>query len=94
MNRGANILAEILGYGASSDGYHLVQPEKDGAGASRAIRWSLENAGLEPEQIDYINAHGTSTPLNDTSETLAIKKALGAQAYKIPISSTKSMIGP
>ncbi len=93
LNRGANILAEILGYGASSDGYHLVQPEKDGAGASRAIRWSLENAGLEPEQIDYINAHGTSTPLNDTSETLAIKKALGAQAYKIPISSTKSMIG-
>jgi 3-oxoacyl-[acyl-carrier-protein] synthase II len=93
LNRGANILAEILGYSASSDGYHLVQPEKDGAGASRAIKWSLKDAGLEPTQIDYINAHGTSTPLNDTSETLAIKKALGAQAYKIPISSTKSMIG-
>ncbi len=93
LSRGADILAEVLGYGASSDAYHLVQPEEDGSGAARAIRWSLENAGLRPEDIDYINAHGTSTPLNDKSETLAIKRAFGEQAYKVPISSTKSMIG-
>lgn len=93
LGRGANILAEVLGYGASSDAFHLVQPDEDGSGAARAIRWSLENAGLTPTDIDYINAHGTSTPLNDRSETLAIKKAFGEQAYKVPVSSTKSMIG-
>ena len=93
LSRGADILAEVLGYGASSDAYHLVQPEQDGSGAARAIRWALSDAGLDPEDIDYINAHGTSTPLNDESETLAIKKVFKEQAYKVPISSTKSMIG-
>ena len=93
LSRGANVLAEVMGYGASSDAYHLVQPEEDGSGAARAIRWTLEDAGLGPEDVDYVNAHGTSTPLNDQSETLAIKKAFGEQAYRVPISSTKSMIG-
>jgi 3-oxoacyl-[acyl-carrier-protein] synthase II len=93
VNRGATILAEIVGYGVTSDAYHPVQPDENGDGASRAIRKALTNAAITPEQIDYINAHGTSTPLNDAAETLAIKKALGESAYKIPISSTKSMIG-
>ena len=93
VNRGATILAEIDGYGVTSDAYHPVQPDENGDGASRAIRKALTNAAITPEQIDYINAHGTSTPLNDAAETLAIKKALGESAYKIPISSTKSMIG-
>jgi 3-oxoacyl-[acyl-carrier-protein] synthase II len=93
VGRGATILAEIVGYGVTSDAYHPVQPDENGDGASRAIRKALTNAGITPDQIDYINAHGTSTPLNDAAETLAIKKALGESAYKIPISSTKSMIG-
>ena len=93
VNRGANILAEVVGYGVSSDAFHAVQPDKDGSGAARAIRWALEDAGLQPQDISYINAHGTSTPINDRVETLAIKKAFGDQAYKVPISSTKSMIG-
>ena len=93
IDRGAHILAELVGYGASSDAYHLVQPDEDGAGAARAVRWALEDAGLGPDEIDYINAHGTSTPLNDLSETMAIKRALGEWAYRVPISSTKSMIG-
>ena len=82
-----------MGYGVSSDAFHAVQPDEDGAGAARAIQWALEDAGLVASDIDYINAHGTSTPLNDHVETLAIKKALGDHAYKVPISSTKSMIG-
>jgi 3-oxoacyl-[acyl-carrier-protein] synthase II len=93
LNRGANILAEVVGYGVSSDAFHAVHPDEDGSGAARAIRWSLEDAALGPDEIDYINAHGTSTPVNDTIETLAIKKAFGEQAYKVPVSSTKSMIG-
>ena len=93
LSRGADILAEVLGYGASSDAYHLVQPEEGGWGAARAVRWALRDANLNPEDIDYINAHGTSTPLNDESETLAIKKVFKERAYKVPISSTKSMIG-
>jgi 3-oxoacyl-[acyl-carrier-protein] synthase II len=93
INRGANIVAEVAGYGVSSDAFHAVQPDEDGSGAARAIRWALEDAGLQPQDISYINAHGTSTPLNDKVETLAIKKAFGDQAYKVPISSTKSMIG-
>ena len=93
LERGAKILAEVVGYGVSSDAYHAVQPAGDGAGASRAIRWALENAEISPSQVDYINAHGTSTPLNDTTETLAIKRVFGDLAYKVPISSTKSMIG-
>ena len=92
-NRGANILAEIVGYAVSSDAFHAVQPDEDGSGAARAMKWAIENAGLGHNDIDYINAHGTSTPMNDLVETLAIKKTFGEQAYKVPISSTKSMIG-
>jgi len=77
----------------SSDAFHAVQPEEDGSGAARAIRWALEDADLQPQDISYINAHGTSTPINDRVETLAIKKAFGEYAYKVPISSSKSMIG-
>ena len=93
IRRDAPIIAEVLGYGASSDAGHQFQPDDDGAGAARAIRWALDDAGVGPHEIDYINAHGTSTPLNDASETLAVKRAFGDAAYKIPISSTKSMIG-
>lgn len=93
QNRGANILAEIAGYGVSSDAFHPVQPDEDGAGAARAMRWAIADAGIHPTDIDYINAHGTSTPKNDLVETLAIKNLFGEHAYNIPISSTKSMIG-
>ena len=91
--RDAPILGEVLGYGASSDAFHVVQPDEDGAGAARAMQWALRDAGVDPEEIDYINAHGTSTPLNDAVETKAIKRVFGEGAYKIPISATKSMIG-
>ena len=93
QRRGARILGELAGYGASSDAYHVVAPCADGEGAQRAMRWALEDAGITPDQIDYINAHGTSTPANDATETLAIKGVFGERAYAIPISSTKSMIG-
>jgi 3-oxoacyl-[acyl-carrier-protein] synthase II len=93
LRRDAQVLAEVLGYGASSDGHHQFQPDNDGAGAARAIRWAMEDAGIGPQEIGYINAHGTSTPLNDASETAAIKRVFGDTAYKVPISSTKSMIG-
>lgn len=93
LSRGAKILAEILGQGVSSDAYHHVQPDEDGSGAARAMRWALANSNVDPSEIDYINAHGTSTPKNDQVETLAIKKVFGKRAYEIPISSTKSMIG-
>ena len=93
LDRGANILVEVLGQGVSSDAYHAVQPDEDGSGAARAMRWALDDAGIGPDQIDYINAHGTSTLKNDLVETLAIKKVFGDRAYKVPISSTKSMIG-
>ena len=93
VNRGANVIAEILGYGVSSDAFHAVQPDENGEGAARAIRFALHDAGITPEDVDYINAHGTSTPLNDASETKAIKKAFGEAAYTVPISSTKSMTG-
>ena len=93
VDRGANILGELIGYGVSSDAYHAVQPDEDGAGAARAIRWALEDAALGPDGVSYINAHGTSTPINDMVETLAIKQVFGDLAYRIPISSTKSMIG-
>ncbi len=93
LSRGANILAEVAGYGATSDAYHPVQPEENGEGAARAIRLALADAGVTPEEVDYINAHGTSTPLNDAAETKAIKLAFGQAAYRTPISSTKSMIG-
>jgi len=93
LRRGANILAEIQGYGASSDGHHQFQPDEDGAGAARAIRWALTDAGVSPREIDYISAHGTSTPMNDAAETAAIKRVFGDAAYQVPISSAKSMIG-
>ena len=93
LDRGASILAEVVGYGASSDAFHAVQPDENGEGASRAMRWALANAGITTEDVDYINAHGTSTPLNDAVETMAIKNVFGERAYAVPISSTKSMIG-
>lgn len=91
--RGARIIAEITGYGASSDAVHITQPAEDGEGAARAIQMALKKAGLAPSEIGYINAHGTSTPLNDKVETMAIKAAFGDHAYNVPISSTKSMTG-
>jgi 3-oxoacyl-[acyl-carrier-protein] synthase II len=91
--RGARVLGELLGYGATSDAYHLTAPDPEGAGAAKAIRGALADAGLEPDDIDYVNAHGTSTPLNDRAETQALKTALGKRAYEIPVSSTKSAIG-
>lgn len=93
QERGARILAEITGYGASSDAVHITQPAEDGEGAARAMKMAIRKAGLEPTDIDYINAHGTSTPLNDRIETMAIKSVCGDYAYKVPISSTKSMTG-
>lgn len=91
--RGARVLAELAGYSATSDAFHVTQPDERGEGAVRAMQLALERAGLRPEDVDYINAHGTSTPLNDRMETLAIKRAFGEHAYAIPVSSTKSMTG-
>lgn len=93
QRRGAQILAEIIGYGASGDAYHITQPDEGGEGAARAMQMALNKAGLKTTEVDYINAHGTSTPLNDKIETMAIKTVFGDYAYHIPISSTKSMIG-
>ena len=93
QKRGANILAEVMAYGASGDAYHITQPEENGDGAARAMQTALKKAGLATTDIDYINAHGTSTQLNDKVETIAIKRVFGDHAYKIPISSTKSMTG-
>ncbi len=92
--RGAKVLGEVTGYGSTSDAYHLTAPEPSGAAATRAIELALNDAGIGPDEVDYINAHGTSTQLNDAAETAALKRALGEErAYKIPISSTKSAIG-
>lgn len=91
--RGACILAEVTGYGATNDAYHISAPAENGAGAARCMQLALKNGGLGIQEIDYINAHGTSTPLNDKSETAAIKTVFGEQAYRTPISSTKSMTG-
>lgn len=91
--RGANILGELTGYGTSDDAHHISAPAENGAGAAISMKLALDDAGLGTGDIGYINAHGTSTPLNDKSETAAIKTVFGAQAYSIPISSTKSMTG-
>ncbi len=93
LKRNANILAEIIGYGATSDAYHITQPAIGGEGGAKAIKIALRKAGVKPKEVDYINAHGTSTPLNDKCETQAIKAVFGDHAYHIPISSTKSMTG-
>ena len=91
--RGAKIYAEVVGYGSTADAYHITAPDETGAGAAAAMQIALDQAGLKPADIDYLNAHGTSTPLNDKSETAAIKRVFGETAYDIPISSTKSMTG-
>ncbi len=91
--RGAEPLAEVIGYGATSDAFHLTAPEPEGGGAARAITLALADAQVGPAEVDYVNAHGTSTPLNDRSETQALKTALGAHAKTVPVSSTKSAIG-
>ena len=91
--RGARILGEIIGYGESNDAYHMTRPVPDGRVAALAVRQALEDAGLEPEAVDYVNAHGTGTPFNDASETAALLVALGPRATKVPVSSSKSMIG-
>lgn len=93
ISRGAPIIAEVASYGASGDAYHVTAPAEDGEGATRAIKKALKKGGLKPEDIDYINAHGTSTPMNDKIETQAIKNAFGEHAYKLAVSSTKSMLG-
>ena len=93
LKRGAHIYAEVIGYGANSGAYHIVMPQPDGVDAVKAMRKALADAGIKPEDIDYINAHGTSTSLNDKAETKAIKEVFQGYAYKVPISSTKSMIG-
>ena len=91
--RGAKIYAELVGFGLSGDAYHLTAPPEDGNGAARAMKMALKDAGLKPEEVDYINAHGTSTKLNDQQETNAIKTVFGEHAYKVMVSSTKSMTG-
>ncbi|QDE84392.1 MULTISPECIES: beta-ketoacyl-ACP synthase II [Myxococcus] len=91
--RGANILAEVVGYGANSDAYHVTQPAPEGEGAARCMRLALQSAGMNPEDVGYINAHGTSTPFNDANETKAIKAVFGDHARKVAVSSTKSMTG-
>jgi 3-oxoacyl-[acyl-carrier-protein] synthase II len=93
LARGATVLVELAGYGATSDAFHITQPDENGEGAARAMRKALAQAGLEGDDIDYVNAHGTSTPMNDKLETVALKKVFGEYAYTLPISSTKSMMG-
>jgi len=93
LNRGADIYAEVCGYGMSGDGYHMTSPPPDGEGAARCMAAALEDAGISYKNVDYINAHGTSTPLNDLCETMAVKTVFKDKAYQIPISSTKSMTG-
>ena len=93
LSRGATVYAELVGYGMSADAFHLTAPAEDGAGAQRVMRAAIDQAGITPDQVDYINAHGTSTPFNDRIETLAIKRCFGDHARRLAISSTKSMIG-
>jgi len=91
--RGATILGEIIGFGMTADAYHITQPIQDGRGIKEAMLRALKDAGVSPQEVDYINAHGTSTPLNDRIETQAIKDLFGEHAYRVPVSSTKSMTG-
>ncbi len=93
ISRGAKIYAEIVGYGATADAYHITAPSPDGHGGAMSMRNAMKEADITPKDISYVNAHGTSTPINDRLETMAMKKAFGDEAYKIPVSSTKSMIG-
>jgi 3-oxoacyl-[acyl-carrier-protein] synthase II len=93
LARGARIYGELTGYGATTDAYHITSPAPEHEGAARSMRMALKQAGLEPYQVSYINAHGTSTELNDKNETAAIKNVFGDHAYKMPVSSTKSMTG-
>jgi 3-oxoacyl-[acyl-carrier-protein] synthase II len=93
LARGASILGEVLGYGVTCDAHHMTAPDAGASGAVRSMRAALADAGLSPEAVDYINAHGTGTPLNDLMETRAIKEVFGARAGKIPVSSTKAMHG-
>jgi 3-oxoacyl-[acyl-carrier-protein] synthase II len=91
--RGARMYAELVGYGMTADGYHITAPHEDGVGAAHAMRFALKDAGLSPDSVDYINAHGTSTPLGDLAETKAVKTTFGENARKVAISSTKSSLG-
>jgi 3-oxoacyl-[acyl-carrier-protein] synthase II len=91
--RGARIYCELVGFGASSDAYHMTAPSENGEGPARCMKMAMDDAGLNPDQIEYLNAHGTSTPLGDLAETQAMKRALGDHAYKTMVSSTKSMTG-
>ena len=93
LARGAKIYAEIVGYGATGDAYHITAPAPGGEGGASAMKMAINDSGLNPEDIDYINAHGTSTEYNDKFETLAVKEVFGEHAYKLAISSTKSMTG-
>lgn len=93
LERGARIYGEVLGHASSSDAYHVAAPDPEARGAIRAMQWALDDAGLTPRDVDYINAHGTSTPVNDATETLAIKRLFSERAYEVPISSTKSAMG-
>jgi len=93
LKRGAKIYAEVIGYGANGDAYHMTAPAPEGEGAARCMRLALKDAGIAPSEVDYINAHGTSTEYNDANETIAIKTVFGEQAAKLPVSSTKSMTG-
>jgi 3-oxoacyl-[acyl-carrier-protein] synthase II len=93
LTRGANIIAEVVGYGSTCDAYHMTSPAPNGEGGARAMKLAIKEAGISPEEISYINAHGTGTPYNDKFETAAIKTVFGEGAYNIPISSTKSMTG-
>ena len=92
-NRNAKIYGEVIGYGATGDAGHITQPADDGAGAAEAMARAIKDANIKPEEVDYINAHGTSTPLGDKAETIAVKNVFGDHAYKLAISSTKSMLG-
>jgi 3-oxoacyl-[acyl-carrier-protein] synthase II len=91
--RGARIYAELLGYGTTNDAHHMTAPRPDGAQAARSMRMALDDAGVSPGEIDYVNAHGSSTPLNDSTETLAIKKVFGERAYALQVSGTKGYYG-